>query len=166
RAKEAGQGRKGDAEGAEEQRPLDSVGAAGHVGQQKRRADGERLARGLQADAAQAHAGSGGGPGVLEAVTAGEGLGEQLRAGAERLGGPGAEASGVGDEGGVVVLANGQAEGRTVSGQGSPPHRAVLQQGDSWPFLLLRLLDACLQLHPRPKLRDGQFFYSTEGASM
>src|SRR4051794_30160013 len=50
----------------------------------------------------------------------------------------------------VVVLGDGQADGRTVSGQESPPRCAGLQQGDSWPFSFLRLLNACLHFHPAP----------------
>ena len=127
-AEGARQGPEGQSEGAQEQRPLHLVGRAGLVRQGETGADGERLPGGAQAEAAQAQAGLGGAAVVLEAVAAGEVLGEQLGGVAEGLVEPGAEAPGVRDEFAVDVFADGQADGRTGAGQGSPPPSCGLQQ--------------------------------------
>src|SRR5262249_57507498 len=64
-AEDTGQGPEGHAEGTQEQRPLDGVGAARQVGQDEGRANGEGLSGSLEADTAQAQAGLLGGADVL-----------------------------------------------------------------------------------------------------
>src|SRR5262249_49906466 len=72
----------------------------------------------------------------------GERLGEELRAIAGGTVEPAAELPGGVEEGEVVVLVDGQADGRTTGGHDSPPHWAGIRKGGSWPFLPPRLLDA------------------------
>ena len=81
-------------------------------------------AGGLAADAAQAQAELGGGAVVLEAVALGEGLGEELGAVAEGVVEPArGTRAGSSMSRQVVVLADGQADGRTASGPWSTSGR-------------------------------------------
>ena len=143
-AEDPGQGPERHAEGAEEQRVADLVGVAGHVGQDEAGPDGEGAA-GLAADAAQADAQLGGGAGVLEAIAAGERPGEELRPVAEGTVQPVAESSRVGDDAPVGGFVDGQTDGRTGSGQESPPRCAGYTKGDSWPSSYL--FATCTRAH-------------------
>jgi hypothetical protein len=87
------------------------VGVADHVGQDEAGPDGEGLA-GLAPDAAQADAQLERGAVVLEAITVGEGPGEEFRAVAVGRVEPGAEPSRVVDDVAVGTLVDGQADGR------------------------------------------------------
>src|SRR6185437_8570510 len=154
-AEDPGQGPERHAEAAQEQRVADLVGIADHVGQHEAGPDGERLA-GLAPDATRADAQLDGGAGVLEAITIGEVPGEEFRAVAEGAVEPGTEPLRVVDDISVCGFVDGQADGRTGAGQGSPPRCAGYTKGDSWPFSLPSLSVRAHTNSPRPKLRDGQ----------
>src|SRR5262249_46224867 len=132
-----------DAEAAQEQGLLDVVGPTGQVGQGEGRSDGESLVGGLAAHAAQAQAGLGRGALVFEGVAVGEGRGEQLGGVAEGSVEPGPERLGLVDDVTIIVLADGQAEGRTAGGHGPPPSLTGIRTGGSWPFPSARHLLSC-----------------------
>jgi hypothetical protein len=131
-AEDSGQGPERHAAGTPQQRIARLVGVAGPVGPDEAGPDGDGTA-GLAPDASQADAQLGGGAGVLEAVALGEGPSEEFGAVTQGPVEPVAEPPRVVDEVRVGTMVDGQAEGRTGSGQESPPRCAGFTTGDSWP---------------------------------
>jgi len=131
---------------AEEQGTLGVVGEFGHIRQDQGRADGEDATGGVDADAAESDAEFGGGARVLDAVSLVEALGEEFGRVTECPFECLSERCRRGDGLLVVALVEGQADGRTLAGRvaptlghGSPPSWTG-SQGESWPFLLFRIL--------------------------